>query len=161
MTPKPTSVSSAPGSLVVALTSRRERDTRHVAVTPLNVSMGLGLATTATVVIAADVAHVPGSDQGEQLLTSTRNLSVVPAGTLLPFTNVSIGNVIRGRSCGVPKATATGAMRDGSVYFSGLPLASTCHHVNVSGIGDGVVVSRLPDASSVMTVPGVTSCDGP
>src|SRR4029078_6301706 len=96
MTPEPKMGRSAVGSLVVALTSRRERETRQVAVTPVRESIGLGEATTFTVVNAAEDAHLPRSAQGVQLLTTTRKVRNVPAGMFLPSANLSTVNVIRG-----------------------------------------------------------------
>src|SRR6476469_6932463 len=60
MTPKPTSVSSAFGSLPDALTSRRDRVARQIVDTPVRVSVGIGLATIVIVVVAKADVHVLG-----------------------------------------------------------------------------------------------------
>src|SRR3954447_8470722 len=59
ISPKPTSVSTAAGSLVVALTSRRARLTRHVAAAAVSVSVAVGLSVTATSTNADELPHEP------------------------------------------------------------------------------------------------------
>src|SRR6185295_14061735 len=164
ISPKPTTVSTADGSLVVMLMSRRARLTRQTAVAPLSTSVVVASLVMVTVVSADEVPQVPGSDHGEQFVTSRRKFRTVPTGMSRPFMNAFTANVMRGLSLAVPKAATPPVswMRCAtSIAPSGVPAASVCHHVKVSGIGDGIVVSRLPDASSVIVVPRVTDCAGP
>src|SRR4029078_1592967 len=133
ITPKPATSRTAPGSLVVAFTSSRERATRQMAVTGLMLSAGFGVLTPVIVVSADDVAHADGSDHGVQLLASTRNFSTVPSGMFWPLTNLSTVKVIRGTSCGVPNGVAPGSSATRcakSPKPSGVwPSAPTCHQV--------------------------------
>src|SRR5690349_18091902 len=159
ITPKPSTVSTAFGSLVVALTSRRERLVRNVAVTALSVSAGVAFFFTVTVTVDDDSPH--DVDQGVQLETTTLKWKTSPSRTLRVPT-LSSWNVICDSSRAEPNSSAPPL---GTSFFVasriGLAFASTCVHVKVSGIFVGVVVSRLLPASSVTNAPGATVCAGP
>src|SRR2546423_2050191 len=164
MSPKPSTVRTADGSVVDAFTSRRARFTRQIAATPLSASVGVAFLTTVTFTVAEEVPHVAGSENTEQFVTSSRNVSTVPSGMFGPLTNLLIANVMRGRSCVVPNGVAPmgSAIRCAvSLAASGFKSAPTCPHVYESGIFAGVVVSRLPEPSSVTTSPRFADWFGP
>src|SRR4051794_37633495 len=139
MMPKPATSSIEAALLVVALTSSRDRLARQIAVTPVSVSTGVGFFAMVTVVSADEVPHVVGSEKTEQLVTSSLNVRTVLSAMFFPFSSLSTLNVIVGRSCAVPNGVVPcSRMRCAvSLAASGLPVASVCHHVYVSGIGKG------------------------
>src|SRR3954470_20675416 len=108
MSPKPSTVSTAVGSVVLAFTSRRARLARQIAVTAVSVSDGSVLFATVTCTVAADEPQLPVSQPGMQLLTFTAKVSTVPTATssgmvsvTTPAAGVTVGSANGSNVCGV------------------------------------------------------------